>query len=181
MTLLTDVPQSPIPLVVMQPNPAITSKLSAKALDYLHTSGLPISEELGFSFTGQMVLLPNGVVRFVEAAGIPFVDREQMPEGRQVCLDLLQGELIRWEDDPANGFINSSAEQFTQSVQAFEYYLAHIQAKEVYGPFYDNTGSIKNRAAYAKALADKLRAIDPAVFERGYYWPAFVEGIESGM
>jgi hypothetical protein len=165
----------------MQPNSAIASKLSVKTLDYLRTIGLPISEELGFCFTGQMVLLPNEVVYFVEAARILFGDREQAPEGRKVCLDVRQGELIRWEDDPLNGFINSSAEQFTQSVQAFEHYLEHIQAKGVFGPFYDNTGSIKNRAAYANALAGKLRAIDPAVFERGYYWPAFVEEIENGL
>jgi len=181
MTLPKAAPQAPVPLVVMQPSSDIASKLSAKSLDYLYTIGLPTSEELGFSFTGQMELLPAGVVRLVEAPGLLFEDMAQAPAGRQVCLDLLQGELIRWEDDPTNGFINSSAEQFTQSVQAFEHYLAHVQAKEVFGPFYDNTGSRKNRAAYANALADKLRAIDPAVFERGYYWPAFVETIENGL
>jgi len=120
-------------------------------------------------------------VYFVEAAGILFVDREPALEGRNVCLDLRQGELIRWEDDPINGFINSSAEQFTQSVLAFEHYLTQVQAKGVFGSFYDNTGSRQNRAAYANALADKLRAIDPVVFERGYYWPAFVEEIENGL
>jgi hypothetical protein len=181
MTLPKSTPQAPVPLVVMQPSSDIASKLSAKSLDYLYTIGLPTSEKLGFSFTGQMELLPAGVVRLVEAPGLLFEDMAQAPAGRQVCLDLLQGELIRWEDDPTNGFINSSAEQFTQSVQAFEHYLAHVQAKEVFGPFYDNTGSRKNRAAYANALADKLRAIDPAVFERGYYWPAFVETIENGL
>ncbi|RZK29740.1 MAG: hypothetical protein EOO61_20240 [Hymenobacter sp.] len=181
MTMLDSAPQSQLPLVVMQPNSAIDSKLSAKTLDYLHTIGLPTSEELGFSFTGQMALPPDGVVHFVEAARVFFVDMEQAPEGRKVCLDLLQGELIRWEDDPTNGFINSSAEQFTHSVQAFEYYLEQVQAKGVFGPFYDNTGSTKNRAAYANALADKLRAIDPTVFERGYYWPAFIEEIENGL
>ena len=181
MTLPKAPSQPQIPLVVMQSNPSVDSKLSTKTLNYLHTVGLPISEELGFSFTGQVLLLPNQVVRFVEAPGILFVDMEKPPEGRKVCLDLSQGELIRWEDDPQNGFINSSAEQFTQSVQAFEYYLEHIQAKEVFGTFYDNTGATKNRAAYANALADKLRAIDPAVFEKGYYWPAFVEEIENGL
>jgi len=181
MTLLKDSPQPQAPLVVMQPNLLVDSRLSAKTLEYLHTIGLPISEELGFSFTGQMVLLPNGVVHLVETAGVLFVDMEKAPEGRKVCLDLLQSELIRWEDDPKNGFINSSVEQFTQSVQAFEYYLKQIQAKEVFGPFYDNTGSTKNRAAYANALADKLRVIDPAIFEKGYYWPAFIEEIENGL
>lgn len=181
MTLLKTATQPQLPLVVMQSNPDVDSKLSARTLDYLHTVGLPTSQELGFSFTGQMILLPNKAVRFVETAGVLFVDMEKAPKGRKVCLDLLQSELIRWEDDSENGFINSSAEQFTQSVQAFEHYLEHIQAKEVFGPFYDNTGSIKNRAAYANALADKLRAIDPAVFEKGYYWPAFIEEIESGL
>lgn len=181
MSLLTADPQPQVPLVLMQANPAVDSQLSVKTLAYLHTVGLPTSEELGFSFTGQMVLLPTGVVRLVEAPGILFVDMEQAPEGRKVCLDLAQGELIRWEDDPQNGFINSSAEQFAQSVQAFEHYLAHVQAKEVFGPFYDNSGSAKNRAAYANALADKLRAIDPVVFEKGYYWPAFIEEIENGL
>jgi hypothetical protein len=181
MTLPKAAPQAPVPLVVMQPSSAIASKLSAKSLDYLYTIGLPTSEELGFSFTGQMVLLPNEVVRLVEAPGLLFGDMAQAPAGRHVCLDLRQGELIRWEDDPTNGFINSSAEQFTQSVQAFEHYLEQVQAKEVFGPFYDKTGSRQNRAAYANALADKLRAIDPAVFERGHYWPAFVEEIENGL
>jgi hypothetical protein len=179
--MLESTPQTQPPLVVMQANSAVDSRLSAKTLDYLHTVGLPTSEELGFAFTGQMVLLPVGVVRLVEAAGILFVDMEKAPASREVCLDLLQGELIRWEDDPQNGFINSSAEQFTRSVQAFEHYLKHVQAKEVFGPFYDNTGSTKNRAAYATALADKLREIDPAIFERGYYWPAFIETIENGL
>jgi hypothetical protein len=181
MTLLTTAPHPQVPLVLMQSNPTIDSQLSVKTLEYLHTVGLPTSDELGFSFTGQMVLLPNGVVRLVEAPGILFVDMEKVPEGRKVCLDLVQGELIRWEDDPKNGLINSSAEQFTQSVQAFEHYLKHVQAKEVFGPFYDNSGSTKNRAAYANALADKLWAIDPVVFERGYYWPAFIEKIENGL
>jgi len=180
MTLLTATLQPQVPLVLMQPNPAVDSQLSVKTLEYLHTVGFPISDELGFSFTGQMVLLPSGVVYFVGAPGILFVDMEKAPEGRKVCLDLLQGEIIRWEDDPKNGFINSSAEQFTQSVQAFEYYLEHVQAKGIFGPFYDNTGS-KNRIEYANALANKLRAIDPAVFERGYYWPAFIEKIENGL
>lgn len=181
MTSPETAPQSQIPLVLMQPNPNVDSKLSANVLEYLHTVGLPISEELGFSFTGQMLLLPTGVVHLVKAAGILFVGMEKAPEARKVCLDLLQNEIIRWEDDPKNGFINTSAEQFTQSVQAYEYYLEHVQAKEVFGPFYDNTGSTQNRAAYANALADKLRAIDPAVFERGYYWPAFIEEIENGL
>ena len=139
-----------------------------------------MSEELGFVFTGQMLLLPSDVVYFAESPGILFVDMDQAPEGRRLCLDLLQGELLRWEDDPES-FVNSSAEQFTQSVQAFEYYLKHVQAKEIFGPFYDNTGSKKNRVDYANVLANKLRAIDPAVFERGYYWPAFIEEIESGL
>jgi hypothetical protein len=42
-----------------------------------------------------MLLLPNGVVHLVKAAEILFVDMEQALEGRKVCLDLLQGELIR--------------------------------------------------------------------------------------
>lgn len=46
---------------------------------------------------------------------------------------------------------------------------------------YDNTGSTKNRMAYANALANQLRAIDPAIFDKGYYWPAFIEEIESGL
>jgi hypothetical protein len=44
MTLLKDASQSHVPLVVMQPNSAIDSNLSAKMLDYLHTIGLPTSE-----------------------------------------------------------------------------------------------------------------------------------------
>lgn len=66
-------------------------------------------------------------------------------------------------------------------VQAFEHYSAQVQAKGVFGPFYNQTGSRQHRAAYANTLAHKLRAIDPAVFERGYYWPAFVEEIENGL
>jgi len=165
----------------MQPNPSVDSQLSVKTLEYLRKVGLPISDELGFSFTGQMVLLPSGVVHLVGAPGILFVNMDKAPEGRKVCLDLLQGEIIRWEDDPEDGFINSSAAQFTQSVQAYEYYLKNVQAKEIFGPFYDNTGLKQNRLEYASALADKLRAIDPAVFEKGYYWPAFIEKIESGL
>lgn len=181
MTLLNTTSQPETPLVVMQPNLIVDNNLSAKTLAYLHEVGLPISEELGFSFTGQMLLLPNRLVRLLEKPLALFLDAEQVPAGRKVCLDLLQGEIIRWEDDPENGFINSSAEQFAQSVQAFEHYLEHIQAKEVFGPFYDNTGSKKNRPSYANALADKIRAIDPAVFEKGYYWPAFIEEIENGL
>ena len=157
-------------LTRMQPTPDVDSKLTSKTLDYLRTVGLPNSEELGFAFTGQMLLLPNGLVRFVD----------KVVGGQDLCLDLQQNELVRWENDPKS-FVNSSVEQFTQSVQAFEHYLEHIQAKGVFGPFYDNTGSTQNRAAYANALADKLRAIDPAVFERGYYWPAFIEEIENGL
>jgi hypothetical protein len=170
MTLPETTPQPKLPLVLMQSNPDVDSSLTAKTLQYLHTGGLPISDELGFDFTGQMVLLANGVVRLVSSQ-----------KGREVCLDLQQNEIIRWEDEVEQGFINSSAEQFTQSVQAFEHYLEHVQAKEIFGPFYDNSGSTENRAAYANALADKLRAIDPAVFERGYYWPAFIEEIENGL
>jgi hypothetical protein len=163
-------PQVQKSLTRMQPNPDVDSKLTSKTLDYLRTVGLPDSDELGFAFTGQMLLLPNGLVRFVD----------KVAGGQDLCLDLQQNELVRWENDPES-FVNSSAEQFTQSVQAFEYYLEHVQAKGVFGPFYDNTGSTKNRAAYANALADKLRAIDPVVFERGYYWPAFIEEIENGL
>ncbi len=170
MTPLETAPQPQIPLVLMQSNPDVDSRLTAKTLQYLHTVGLPISDELGFDFTGQMVLLADGVVRLVSSQ-----------KGREVCLDLEQNEIIRWEDEVEQGFINSSAEQFAQSVQAFEHYLEHIQGKQVFGPFYDNSDSTKNRAAYANALADKLRAIDPAVFERGYYWPAFIEEIENGL
>ncbi len=95
MTLLTAALQPQVPLVLMQANPAVDSQLSVKTAAYLHTVGLPISDELGFSFTGQMVLLPSGVVRLIEAPEILFVGTEKAPEGRNVCLDLLQGELIR--------------------------------------------------------------------------------------
>jgi hypothetical protein len=162
--------QSQVPLVLMQSNADVDSRLTPQTLEYLHTVGLPTSDELGFDFTGQMALLPSGVIRLLSKE-----------KGREVCLDLEQNELIRWEDESEEGFINSSAAQFTQSVQAYEHYLKHVQAKEIFGPFYDNTGSTKNRAAYANALADKLRAIDPTVFERGYYWPAFIEKIENGL
>jgi hypothetical protein len=162
--------QSQVPLVLMQSNADVDSRLTPQTLEYLHTVGLPTSDELGFDFTGQMALLPSGVIRLLSKE-----------KGREVCLDLEQNELIRWEDEAEEGFINSSAAQFTQSVQAYEHYLKHVQAKEIFGPFYDNTGSTKNRAAYANALADKLRAIDPTVFERGYYWPAFIEKIENGL
>jgi hypothetical protein len=166
----TNPPQAQELLTRMQPNPEVDSRLTAKTLDYLRTVGLPNSDELGFTFTGQMLLLPNGLVRFVD----------KVAGGQDLCLDLQQNELVRWENDPKS-FVNSSAEQFTQSVQAFEHYLEHVQSKGVFGPFYDNSGSTKNRAAYANALADKLRAIDPAIFERGYYWPAFIEEIENGL
>lgn len=137
MTSLQAASQSGLPLVVMQPNPAVDSKLTAKTLAYLHTTGLPTSDELGFSFTGQMLLLPNGLVRLVETPRILSAHAEQVYSGLDVCLNLQQNESLRWENEPES-FINSSVEQFTQSVQAFEYYLGHVQAKEIFGPFYDN-------------------------------------------
>jgi hypothetical protein len=163
-------PQVQQSLIQMQPNPEVASKLTARTLEYLRTAGLPASKELGFAFTGEMLLVPTELVRFVD----------KVVGGLDLCLDLQQNELLRWEGEPES-FVNSSVEQFTQCVQAFEYYLEHIQAKEIFGPYYDNTGSKKNRPSYASALADRLRAIDPTVFERGYYWPAFIEEIENGL
>lgn len=68
-----------------------------------------------------------------------------------------------------------------QCIYEFEYYLQHVQAKELFGTFYDPTGTIGKRASYATYLQEKITAIDPAVFERGYYWPAFIEHIEHGL
>lgn len=157
-------------LVRMQPAGDVQEHLWPATYDFLCTVGLPTSIELGFDFTGRMRLLPTGLVVF-----------EQASPGRTPCLDITQQEFIRWEDDAAEGFINSSAEQFMQCVYAYESYLHTIQAPEKFGLFYDPSGDTTNRAEYAEYLQQRFEKIDPAVMHRGYYWPAFLERIEFGL
>ena len=157
-------------LVPMQPNSAVDGKLTDKTRYFLREFGLRNSEELGFNFTGKTFLFPNQVVVF-----------EDVIKGRNICLDIRQGEIIRWEDEEILGFINSSAEQFVRCVEEFENYLYTIQAKEVFGPFYSNNDVRSERTPYVNYLTSKLRKIDPIIFDKGYYWPAFIEDIELGI
>gem|GEM_PF-5726294 len=157
-------------LVRMQPAADVQARLRPATYKFLCTVGLPNSDELGFDYTGHMTLLPTGLVVF-----------EQASPGRTPCLDVAQQELIRWEDDAAEGFLNSSAEQFVQCVYTYELYLRTVQAPEKFGPFYDPSGDATNRADYAGYLQQRFEAIDPAVLHRGYYWPAFLERIEFGL
>lgn len=157
-------------LVRMHPTAEVRACLRPATYDFLCTVGLPNSDELGFDFTGRMTLRPTGLVVF-----------EQASPGRLPCLDVAQQELLRWEDDAAEGFINSSAEQFVECVYAYESYLRTVQAPEKFGPFYDSSGNTANRVDYADYLQQRFEAIDPAVLHRGYYWPAFLERIEFGL
>ena len=157
-------------LVPMRPEPTVQARLQPATYDFLCAVGLPNSDELGFDFTGRMTLLSTGLVIF-----------EQASPGRTPCLDVAQQELICWKDDAAEGFINSSAQQFVQYVYAYESYLRTVQAPEKFGLFYDPSGNTNNRADYAGYLQQRFEAIDPAVLHRGYYWPAFLERIEFGL
>ncbi|RZK31595.1 MAG: hypothetical protein EOO63_03730 [Hymenobacter sp.] len=158
-------------LVPIELSDAVAEQLAPSTGHFLRTVGLPNSEELGFHFTGKTTtVLSTGIV-VLETVG----------PGRIVCLDLAQHEIIRWQDDANQGFINSSARQFMQCLYEFEHYLQHIQAKELFGTFYNPAGTIAERASYATYLQKKITAIDPAVFDKGYYWPAFIERIEHGL
>lgn len=157
-------------LVRVELDATTSAQLKPSTAHFLRSVGLPLSTELGYSFTGITTLLPSGVVRF-----------ESAQAGRALCLDLLQDECIRWEDDAAGGFINTSAEQFLQCTYEFERYLLDIQGKEVFGAFYDPSGTFGKRADYANYLQKKFEEIDPFIFSRGYYWAAFIEEIEQGL
>ena len=155
-------------LQVKSANPLIDDLLSKETCAFLQTVGLPNSDELAFDFDNSLSLLPNNLVQL------------ESGEGKPLCLDLKHNEAVCWSEDPSD-FVNTSVQQFVDCVYEFEQYYANIASKEVFGNFYDENEGNKNRLNYAMYLEEKFKLIDPAVFVKGYYWPAFIESIAHGL
>lgn len=156
-------------LVIKQPNELVDPLLLPTTLSFLHTVGLPNDEEeLNFVFDAQMSLLPNGLVR-LHGPGI----------ARPVYLSPQQGDAL-FSSGETEDFINSGVREFAQCLYELEYYYTNIAGKEVFGNLHDNIYGSQNRRKYAAYLEEKISAVDPAVFKRGYYWPSFIEQIADG-
>lgn len=154
-------------LKTKMPNPFVDSLLSDSTRLFLQTVGLPNDEELGFVFDEKMDLLPDSLVR------LEFI------RDKPLCINLRKGEEVCCGTAPED-FINTSVQQFVACVYEFEVYYSVIAAKQVFGRFHGETNGKPNRLAYAAYLTNKVKSIDPAVFEKGYYWPAFLERMEDG-
>ena len=155
-------------LKVKTANLTIDKLLSLETRTFLQTVGLPDDEELGFAFDENLILLPNGLIKLEP-------DNE-----RALCLDLYQNEAVCWSN-AADDFINSSVQQFVICVYELEHCYTEMIAKKTFGDYYGKTNGKPNWLAYASYLDSRIRAVDPAVFEKGYYWPAFIERIEQGI
>lgn len=155
-------------LKVKKTNPEVDVRLSMETRTFLQTVGLPNDDELGFFFDENMALLPNDLVQL------------EFGDGKSLCLDLNAGEAVCWSASPAD-FINSSVQQFVECLYESQQFDANILAKEVFGEYYGKTDGKPNWVAYATYLEAKIRTIDTAVFEKGYYWPAFIERMEHGI
>ena len=154
-------------LKIKKPNPVVDGLLSVETRTFLQTVGLPEDEELGLFFDENMSLLTDDLVRL------------EFFRTKPLCLNLRQGEGV-YSGTASEDFVNSSIQQFVACVYEFEVYYSTIAAKQVFGQFYGETNGKPNRLAYAAYLTDKVKAIDPAVFKKGYYWPAFLEQMEYG-
>lgn len=152
------------------PNAEVDHLLSAKTLAMLRTVGLPDDVDGDFIFDQHMTLLENQLVQ----VGL-------WGRSTALCLDLTDGEALIYSGgaDVGTGFLNSGVEEFTLCLYEFENYLTNIQSTPAFGSIHGSDAE-NSRAKGAAYLQERFMAIDPAVFERGYYWPSFIEQIGVG-
>lgn len=156
-------------LVTKQADALVDPLLSASTLSFLHTVGLPNDEDLNFVFDTHMSMLPNGLIRLHGSGAV-----------RPVYLNPQQEDAL-FSGSEEEDFINSGVSEFARCLYELEQYYTTIARKEVFGKPYDEKMGKQNRRKYAAYLEDKIKAVDPKVFEKGYYWPAFIEDIEHGL